>query len=74
MNLAVESCLVRKIPEILTPISVGKMTDERLTELAAESEDSQSQRGQLQEDVEVLESGLAVCRRYRPRHVAAGRQ
>lgn len=49
------------------------MSDEKLTELAAESEDSQIERKQLQEEVAVLEKGLAQCRRLRPRN-PTGRQ
>ncbi|KAF5013286.1 hypothetical protein FDECE_715 [Fusarium decemcellulare] len=69
INLAVESCLVCDMPEILTPTAVDRMSRERLQELAAESEDTTSRRKNLQEEVDILRQGLAQCRRYRPRTV-----
>lgn len=64
---------MRKLPDLLTPTSVGRMSDDKLMELAAESEESQIQRQQLQEEVAVLEKGLTQCRRLRPRN-PTGRQ
>ncbi|KAJ3531839.1 hypothetical protein NM208_g8704 [Fusarium decemcellulare] len=69
INLAIESCLVCDVPEILTPTAVDRMSRERLQELAAESEDTTSRRKNLQEEVDILRQGLAQCRRYRPRTV-----
>ncbi|KAJ3460208.1 hypothetical protein MRS44_011075 [Fusarium solani] len=67
INLAIESCLVCDIPNILTPTEVNCMSDERLSELADESENTVSQRETLREEVKILSQGLAMCRRYRPR-------
>ncbi|KAF4958323.1 hypothetical protein FGADI_2489 [Fusarium gaditjirri] len=69
VNLAVESCLVYDIPDILTPTKVDRMSKERLEELAGESDDTSSRRKGLQEEVEILRQGLAQCRRYKPRAV-----
>lgn len=66
-NLAVESCLVSKIPSILTPTLVDQMSYERLAELASEPLELQSKRQHLQQDVGMLREGLDKCRRYRPR-------
>ncbi|KAF4472476.1 interferon-regulated resistance GTP-binding [Fusarium albosuccineum] len=71
INLAIESCLVCDVPEILTPTAVDRMSRERLQELAAESEDTTSRRKNLQEEVDILRQGLAQCRRYRPRTITA---
>lgn len=67
INLAIESCLVCHIPDILTPTVVDAMTKEKLQDLAAESGHTTARRQVLQEEVEVLRQGLAQCRRYRPR-------
>ncbi|KAL2679187.1 hypothetical protein Neosp_009950 [[Neocosmospora] mangrovei] len=67
VNLAIESCLVCDIPNILTPTEVNCMSDLRLSELANESENTVSQRQTLREEVKILSQGLALCRRYRPR-------
>lgn len=69
LNLAIESCLVRHIPEILTPKIVDSMNLERLRELAAESETTTARRQILQDELKVLRQGLSQCRRYRPRPV-----
>lgn len=73
INLAIESCLVSYIPEILTPAIVDSMSMERLQELAAESKTTAARRQILQEELDVLRQGLERCRRYRPRP-ATGKQ
>ncbi|KAK4116856.1 hypothetical protein N656DRAFT_701720 [Canariomyces notabilis] len=69
INLAVESCLVCDIPGILTPRKVDKMTADQLAELAAESDEVQSQRLALQNEVRILREGLRRCQRHRPREL-----
>lgn len=69
INLAVENCLVCGIPDILTPQKVHRMSEERLRELAEESEELQSQRNTLQKEVEVLRKGLRKCRQHQPRQL-----
>jgi hypothetical protein len=69
INLAIESCLVCDIPDILTPTKVDRMSEERLAELAAESTEMTSRRKNLDEEIGILREGLAQCRRYRPRTV-----
>ncbi|KAF4338119.1 interferon-regulated resistance GTP-binding [Fusarium beomiforme] len=71
INLAVESCLVYDIPDILAPTTVDRMSKERLEELAGESNDTVSRRRILEDELEALRKGLAQCRRYRPREVTA---
>ncbi|OHW99984.1 dynamin family protein [Colletotrichum incanum] len=39
VNLVIESCLIRELPSILTPRDVNLMSEARLAELAAESEE-----------------------------------
>ncbi|KAK1993226.1 hypothetical protein LX36DRAFT_586805 [Colletotrichum falcatum] len=72
VNLVVESCLIRELPSILTPKDVNRMSDARLAELAAESEEARQRRSQLQHHVTLLKKGLEQCRRYKPR-VAVGK-
>ncbi|KAM0351764.1 hypothetical protein ACHAPU_002276 [Fusarium lateritium] len=69
INLAIESCLVCSIPDILTPSQVDRMSEERLKELAAEPSETTARRNALQTEVETLRQGLAHCRRYRPRPI-----
>lgn len=67
VNLAIESCLIRDLPNIFTPAEVGNMDKLQVEELASESADSRSRREQLEADVKVLQEGLAQCRKYRIR-------
>ncbi|KAK2020907.1 hypothetical protein LX32DRAFT_678049 [Colletotrichum zoysiae] len=66
-NLVIESCLIQDLPAIFTPKLVNRMDDEKLAELAAESEEVQAYRSQLREDIKLLKQGLQQCRRYRIR-------
>lgn len=69
INLAIESCLVCGIPDILTPAQVDGMSEDRLKELATESEDMTARREILEEEIGILREGLAQCRAKRPRPV-----
>jgi hypothetical protein len=65
VNLAVESCLISDLPAIMTPSMVIRMDQERLKELASESEDTQLERNVLQQEVKILREGLGKCRMAR---------
>jgi hypothetical protein len=67
--LAVENCLIRKIPSVFDPALVLKMDDERLSLLAGETERTQNEREYLTEDLEILTRGLAECKRYRSKEM-----
>lgn len=67
ITLAIESCLLCDLPDILAPKMVYRMNDTQLTEVAAESEDVQSDRRMLEGEIEALKEGLYKCRRCRPR-------
>ena len=67
INLAVESCLVCDLPEILTPKKVDRMAEENLRDLAAESEAIQCEREMLQSQVKMLRDGLRKCQQAKPR-------
>ncbi|KAM3527508.1 hypothetical protein NHJ13051_002922 [Beauveria bassiana] len=66
INLAVESCLVRRIQYIFTPTSVGGMSDDRVKELAAETKDIRTRREDLMKEREKLKESLKYCNRYKP--------
>ncbi|KAF5624515.1 interferon-induced GTP-binding Mx [Fusarium sp. NRRL 52700] len=69
INLAIESCLICDLPNILTPSMVHGMSNERLQELVAESEETICRRKALEAEIEMLRKGLVICRRYQPRPV-----
>ncbi|GAW18677.1 hypothetical protein ANO14919_081580 [Xylariales sp. No.14919] len=67
VNLAAENCLISDIHAILTPSKVIRMSEERLRELASESEDVQGKRRTLRHEVGILRSGLVICQQSHPR-------
>lgn len=72
INLAIESCLVQDLPNLLTPRLVNSMDAGKLAEFAAESEEVRNYRSQLREDIKLLKQGLEQCRRYKPRATGRG--
>lgn len=67
ITLALENCLISDIPNILSPEKVYDMSDDKVTELAAESKQIREERKKLQLQLEKLRMGFAACREYRPR-------
>lgn len=65
--LAVENCLIKDLPMILTTSMVSQMEEEELQRLAAESAEVQTERAELQNEYEALRKGLDLCKRYRAR-------
>jgi GTP-binding protein EngB required for normal cell division len=66
INLAAESCLIRELPGIFTVEMVGRMKENRLRELASESDDLQRERQILEGEVNKLRAGYDLCHSYRP--------
>jgi hypothetical protein len=69
INLAVESCLVRDLPNILDPMEVHKLGPETVEELASESAEVRSQRWRLKNEVDILREGLRKCQRHERREL-----
>lgn len=69
INLAVESCLVSDIPNILAPTKVNGMSPERLIKLAAETEEVQSERQLLEEQANLLREALSKCQQHKHREL-----
>ncbi|KAI1174661.1 P-loop containing nucleoside triphosphate hydrolase protein [Nemania sp. FL0916] len=65
--LAIENCLVKDLPAILTTHAVSQMTDDMLTKLAAESPEIQVERTELNVQYAALRKGLDTCKMYRGR-------
>lgn len=66
INLAVENCLISELPSILTPLGVVRMDEAQLKELTSESEDIQTKRQELQQEIRILSEGLKKCQRSCP--------
>lgn len=72
--LAIEQCLVRKLPSLFDVEMVYDLTEGEITRLAAETEDTTAERGRLAEKLAVLEAGLYDLKRLdKYRSVAPGK-
>jgi hypothetical protein len=61
---AVETNLIAKLSDILSPIKVTYLTADVVTGVAGESEQSRSKRKQLTNRLDVLVQGLETCRQF----------
>lgn len=59
-----EAQLVSKLSDILSAMSICDMSDETVSRLAGESEESRAEREQLNRQVQVLQYGLETCKRF----------
>lgn len=65
-NLAIERCLVRRLPEILAPCDIGDLDDKELGQYAAETATQLAKRKQLGLEISMLQEGLEKCKKWRP--------
>ena len=64
-TLAIERCLIQKLPSILSPEIVCDLTDEVVERIAAESSESATERAQATEKLTLLENAMAELKRLR---------
>jgi hypothetical protein len=62
-TLAVERCLLQKLPSILTPDVVCELSDDVVERIAAESPESTAERVQATEKLAVLEHAMVELKR-----------
>jgi hypothetical protein len=60
--LAVEKCLMKRLPDLLSPKTIMTLDDATVTLIAAESEESRFERSRAADKLKVLESALVVLR------------
>ncbi|KAJ1333083.1 vacuolar protein sorting-associated protein 1 [Microdochium nivale] len=60
----IEVALVSALADILSPLKVFKMDEEFVAALAGETEENQILRQQLARQLEVLDKGAEICRRF----------
>jgi hypothetical protein len=56
--LAIERCLIRKLPVLLSPDTMYGLDDSRAQRLAGETEESAAERARSAEKLKVMEDGL----------------
>ncbi|KAK2744858.1 hypothetical protein FQN57_004182 [Myotisia sp. PD_48] len=56
--LAIESCLIKRLPELFVPENVLTLTDDVIEKIAMENEEAALERKSLTEKLQILEAGL----------------
>ncbi|KAK4150761.1 interferon-induced GTP-binding protein Mx [Chaetomidium leptoderma] len=69
----IEAELMRALDVILSPISIFEMPADQVTRVAGESEETRTERDQLNKQIEVLRSGLETCKRFVGFRISGGR-
>ena len=69
--LAIEQCLLTKLPSLFGPDVVYEFTDDEISEIAGEKESAVAERAQLTEKLLVLQSGLNDLKRLDKYHLGA---
>lgn len=69
-----EAQLVSKLADILSATSIFDMSDDTISRLAGESEESRAEREQLTRQLQVLKTGLETCRRFASVRIGGGMQ
>ena len=61
---AIETNIIAKLDDILSPIKVTYLPAEVVTSIAGESEESRAKRKQLTSQLDVLVRGSETCKRF----------
>ncbi len=69
--LAIEQCLVRRLPSLFSPEKVYCLSDADVRRIAAESDEAVAERARLEEKLGTLEAGLRDLRRLDKHRVLA---
>ncbi|KAI0152050.1 P-loop containing nucleoside triphosphate hydrolase protein [Hypoxylon sp. NC0597] len=67
VTLAIENCLVKDLPLIMTTARFSQMGDSEIEQLASEAPEIQEKRMKLQVQCGAFAKGLQVCNKYRLR-------
>ena len=68
----IEAKLVSGLDSILSPVSVFHMDSDQMARIAGESEETLSERDQLNKQLEVLRDGLETCKRFAGLKISGG--
>lgn len=63
--LAIEKCLLEKLPQLMKPETICKLTREEAELIAAESEISLAERKRLNDKLAVLQRGLTQLEKFK---------
>jgi hypothetical protein len=68
----IEAKLMSSLDGILSPLAVVCMPRDQLARIAGESEDTRTERDQLNKQLEVLRDGLETCKRFVGLRISGG--
>ncbi|KAI6377714.1 hypothetical protein MCOR25_002438 [Pyricularia grisea] len=72
--LAIEDCLIQKLPEIFHPGTVHLLTTDEIHKIAAESPEAAAERARVNEKLRILHKGLRDLKRIDRRQSKTGSQ
>ncbi|TGO28756.1 hypothetical protein BPAE_0023g00210 [Botrytis paeoniae] len=58
----IEASIVDNLADVFNPLAVAQMTSELVSQIAAESQENQTQRERLEKKIHILEEGLNTCK------------
>lgn len=64
-TLAIERCLIQKLPELFSTEAVCDLTDSQVQRIAGESKESIAERSRATQKLQVLEIGMIELKRLR---------
>lgn len=64
-TLAVEECLIQRLPSLLSTEAICDLTDAELQRIAGENDRAAAERAQTTEKLEILRSGLTELKRLK---------
>ncbi|PVH68000.1 hypothetical protein DL98DRAFT_442268, partial [Cadophora sp. DSE1049] len=64
----IEASIVNNLADVFNPLAVAQMESELISNIAAESEQNQTQREMLDRKLRILDEGLNTCKRHASRH------
>ncbi|KAM0134335.1 hypothetical protein ACHAO1_005730 [Botrytis cinerea] len=66
----IEASIVDNLADIFNPLAVAQMTSELVSQIAAESQENQTQRERLEKKIHILEEGLKTCKWHAGRYAS----
>ncbi|KAF7949092.1 hypothetical protein EAE96_008263 [Botrytis aclada] len=66
----IEASIVDNLADVFNPLAVAQMTSELVSQIAAESQENQTQRERLEKKIHILEEGLKTCKWHAGRYAS----